>query len=37
MEYDRLHVERLARRLIDGISSQCDNIQINGDPDARYL
>jgi len=36
MEYDRLHVERLARRLIDGISSQCDNIQINGDPDARY-
>ena len=36
METDRAHAERLSKRLIDGISSQCANIQLNGDADMRY-
>ena len=36
MEADRAHVEMLSKRLIDGLSAQCANIQLNGDADARY-
>ena len=36
MANDRAHCERLARRLIDGITARCRNVQLNGDPDARY-
>ena len=36
MAADRAHVEALSRRLIDGIAARCANIQLNGDPDARY-
>ena len=36
MESDRAHAEALSKRLIDGISAKCANIQLNGDPSARY-
>jgi cysteine desulfurase len=36
MEHDRVHVEMLSKRLIDGIRAKCEHIQLNGDADARY-
>ena len=36
MENDHAHVERLARRLVEGIESRCANTQLNGDADSRY-
>jgi cysteine desulfurase len=36
MENDRVHVAELSKRLIDGITSQCANTQLNGDEKMRY-
>ena len=36
MENDLAHVERLSKRLIDGIAAKCEHIQLNGDATARY-
>jgi cysteine desulfurase len=36
MRSDEAHVRKLAKRLVDGITSQCLNTQINGDETARY-
>jgi cysteine desulfurase len=36
MRSDEAHVQKLAKRLVDGITSQCANTQINGDETARY-
>ena len=36
MRSDEAHVSRLAKRLVDGITSQCANTQLNGDEVARY-
>lgn len=36
MEADSAHVQRLSRRLIDGITQRLDGVQLNGDAQARY-
>ena len=36
MRSDEAHVSRLAKRLVDGITAQCANTQLNGDEVARY-
>lgn len=36
MDSDAQHVERLAKRLYDGITSQLDGVVLNGDPAMRY-
>ena len=36
MRSDEAHVRKLAKRLVDGITSQCANTQLNGDETARY-
>ena len=36
MASDHAHVERLSKRLVEGISARCKNIQLNGDPASRY-
>ena len=36
MENDLAHVERLSKRLVDGIAAKCEHIQLNGDASARY-
>jgi len=36
MESDLEHAKRLSKRLIDGIESRVDNVQLNGDRDERY-
>ena len=36
MSYDHDHVNRLSRKLIDGINKDLDYVVFNGDPDNTY-
>jgi cysteine desulfurase len=36
MEYDRKHIDRLSRRLIDALTAGLPNVVFNGDPDHTY-
>lgn len=36
MEADSAHVQRLSRRLVEGITQRLDGVQLNGDAHARY-
>jgi cysteine desulfurase len=36
MDYDRRHVDRLSKRLIDTICSKLDHVIRNGDPEQTY-
>ncbi len=36
MEYDIRHVNRLGKRLVDGITRQLEYVVFNGDPDHTY-
>lgn len=36
MEYDRVHISRLSKKLVDGIMSQLDHVIRNGDPEQTY-
>ena len=36
LQYDHAHVQRLSKKLVDGITSRLDHVIRNGDPEQTY-